>query len=351
MVAQPLDARWNAVLSRDKSADGQFVLGVVTTGIYCRPSCPSRKPKPENVRFFTLPALAEDAGFRPCKRCHPREAVMVSPQARLVQAVCDYIRAHAGDADALSLEQIGAAVGYTTSHIAHTFKAMLGMTPRQYAETQRMQHLRRNLRAGGTVTDAIYAAGYGSSSRVYERSDQMMGMTPAAYQRGGQGVTITYTISPCSFGMLLVGMTGRGVCEVGIYDDAESAAAGIRAEFPNATLIHDDARLLPVVQAILDHVDGRRAALDLPLDVQATAFQQRVWDELRRIPRGETRTYAQIAQALGKPKAVRAVAHACASNHAAIIIPCHRVIGSDGSLRGYKWGISRKQALLKAERA
>lgn len=349
MVAQPLDARWNAVMTRDKSADGQFVLAVITTRIYCRPSCPSRKPRPENVRFYELPAMAEDAGFRPCKRCRPREAELVSPQAQLVQTVCDYIRAHADEGDAVSIDAIAAAVGYAPSHIAHTFKDVLGMTPKQYAETQRLSHLKRTLRAGGTVTDAIYAAGYSSPSRVYERSDETMGMTPAAYQRGGLGVEIAYTVSPCSFGMLLVGMTERGVCEVGIYDDFESAAAGIRAEFPNATLIRDDARLLPAVQAILDHVDGRRASLDLPLDVQATAFQQRVWDELRRIPRGETRTYAQIAQALGKPKAVRAVAHACASNHAAIIIPCHRVIGSDGGLRGYKWGISRKQALLTAE--
>lgn len=343
------DSRWTQLAERDPAAEGTFVYAVATTGVYCRPTCKSRLPKRENVVFFTLPAQAEDAGFRPCKRCHPREARISDPRLKLAQAVCDYIRAHLDQPDALTLKALGAHFGYEAGHLGESFKAALGVTPHQYAQMGRVDHLKTSLKQGTTITDAIYAAGYGSPSRVY--NDGIIGMTPGAYRDGARGEAIRYALAACYLGTLLVGMTERGVCAVGIYDDDRAAELALSGEFPAAELTRDDDELGGVIRAILDHVEGARPAPDLPLDIQATAFQWRVWDELRRIPRGETRTYSEIAVALGNPKAVRAVAAACASNHAAILIPCHRVIGKDGTLTGYRWGVERKRRLLERERA
>lgn len=343
------DIRWQAVARRDPAANGQFVYAVRTTGVYCRPSCASRQPRRENVTFFALPALAEAAGYRACKRCHPREARIADSRALLAQQVAAYLAAQSEDPAALSLEAIGGAVGYAPSHVSAVFKEVLGVTPRQYAEALRRQAFKAHLRAGLPVTEAVYAAGYGSPSRVYEQAGDALGMTPAVYRRGAAGVSIAYTLCETRLGWLLAGQTERGLCAVGLYDDPAAAEAALRAEFPGAELRRDDAALGARVGAIAAHLDGHPAALDLPLDVRATAFQQRVWQALRAIPSGETRTYSQIAAAIGQPSAVRAVASACANNRAAIVIPCHRVIGKDGSLTGYRWGIERKRALLELE--
>ena len=339
------DSMWEQLASRDHAADGEFVYAVATTGVYCRPSCKSRLPKRENVVFFTLPAQAEGAGFRACKRCHPREAQITDPRLSLVQNVCDHMRAHVDQK--LTLKALGDHFGYEASYLGDVFKAALGVTPHQYAQLGRLDHLKTSLKNGTNITEAIYEAGFASASRVYDSG--VIGMTPGAYRDGGRSETISYTIATCCLGALLVGMTERGVCAVGIYDDERAAELALVGEFPAAQLHREDAQLQETINAILDHVEGTRPALDLPLDIQATAFQWRVWDELRRIPRGETRTYSQVAAAMGSPNAVRAVASACANNHAAIVIPCHRVIGKDGKLTGYRWGVDRKRLLLEHE--
>lgn len=342
---------WQAIENRSKASDGAFVYGVVTTGVYCRPSCASKQPLRENVRFFALAAQAEAEGFRPCKRCAPRDATPVDARARLVQQACDAIRAGLDSDSACNLKALSAQLGYTPQHIQRTFKAVLGITPREYAETLRLNQFKRALRRESTVTDAVYAAGYGSSSRVYERAQNHMGMTPADYRSGGIGVEIAFACVESRYGVLLAAMTPRGVCAVGFYDDEAGAESALRDEYPHADIQRDDSRLAPILRDVLAHIDGALPALTLPLDVQATAFQRRVWQALCEIPRGETRTYAQVAQAIGQPSAVRAVAAACGSNRAAIVIPCHRVIGANGKLTGYKWGITRKQKLLEAEAA
>lgn len=343
------DARWQAVADRDRRADGQFVYAVRTTGIYCRPSCASRQPRPNHVTFFALPALAEAAGYRACKRCHPRQAQSPDPRAQLAGQVADYLAAHVHEPGATSLDAIGAAVGYAPGHVSAVFKEALGVTPHQYAEALRQRAFRAQLRAGVPVTDAIYAAGYGSPSRVYGQANEALGMTPAAYRHGAPGAEIAYTVREMWLGWLLAAQTGRGLCAVGLYDSAGAAEAALRAEFPGATLRPDEVALGAHVEAILAHLEGERLELDLPLDVRATAFQLRVWQALRAIPRGETRTYSEVAAAIGEPTAVRAVANACAHNATAIVIPCHRVIGKDGSLTGYRWGVVRKRALLERE--
>lgn len=344
-----IDARWRDVAERNKAADGEFVYGARTTGIFCRPSCSSRMPRQENVEFFAIPALAVAAGYRPCKRCLPAEAIITDQRLALVQQVCDYIVAHMDAPEVLNLDSLSAHFHYTPQHIQSVFADMLHVTPRQYAEALRMQNLKSQLRQKESVTDAIYGAGYGSTSRVYERADASMGMTPAQYARHGQGITITYTVATCYLGALLVGATERGVCAVGIYDDAPQAEAALHAEYARAEIQRDDAQLKQWVTMILEHLDGNRPALDFPLDIQATAFQWKVWNALRQIPRGQTRTYSQVAAEIGQPSAVRAVASACAHNHAAIVIPCHRVVGKNGQLSGYKWGVARKQKLLERE--
>ena len=346
---------WQAVQMRDTNADGLFIYAVRSTGIYCRPTCPSRRPNREQVVFFQLPAAAERAGFRPCRRCRPEEADVREPQVELVQRACGYIAEQLDRAP--TLDDIGRAVGLSPYHLQRTFKRIMGITPRQYADACRLGQLKARLKEGDDVTTALYEAGYSSSSRLYEQAPARLGMTPATYRRGGVGAHIRYAIANSPLGRLLVAATERGVCFVSLGDsDAELTAALVR-EYPGATLEPDISDELSAaqlglsgwVQAILQHLRGQQPHLDLPIDIQATAFQWRVWEALRAIPYGDTRSYRAVAEALGQPTAARAVARACATNPVALVIPCHRVVGEDGGLRGYRWGAERKRALLEQE--
>lgn len=339
------ERRWMQVLARDGDADGHFVYAVRSTGIYCRPSCPSRKPRRDNVVFHDLPEAAEQAGFRACKRCRPEQVAAADPRVAAVRRACRQIEQAAPD-----LETLAAAAGLSAFHFQRLFKQLVGVTPKQYAEARRQARLRHHLRKGEDVASALYGAGYGSSSRLYEKAGDYLGMTPAVYRKGGEGMVLGYAMAETLFGLLYVAATGRGLCAVGLADDATEALADLAAEFPKAARVPDQRGLAPALAAILAHLDGRSPHLDLPLDIRATAFQHQVWSALRAIPRGETRSYSDIAAALGRPAAVRAVARACATNPAALVIPCHRVVREDGSLAGYRWGIDRKRALLAQER-
>ncbi len=343
---------WNAVLARDASRDGSFVFAVRSTGIYCRPSCPARRPRPEQVKFFQIPEAAEREGFRACRRCHPRRAQSSDPRIDLARRICHAIDEH--EEEPQTLERLSAQTGVSAHHLQRTFKEVMGMTPRQYAESQRLKRFKANVKNGSSVTDAMYDAGYGSSRALYEKSSAHLGMTPATYGRGGKGMRIVYTIADSPLGRLLVAATERGVCSVALGDSDSELAAKLFEEYPRASIDSKDTKISPTLNVwlseILDNLNGKTSRIDLPLDIQATAFQWRVWEELRRIPFGTTRSYQEIAKAIGKPKAVRAVARACASNHAALVIPCHRVIREDKSLGGYRWGLERKQQLLALER-
>lgn len=343
---------WNAVLARDASRDGSFVFAVNSTGIYCRPSCPARRPKREQVRFFPLPEAAEQAGFRACKRCHPRRANTNDPQIELVRRVCHIIDEH--DEEAATLEHLGASTGANAQHLQRTFKQIMGISPRQYAESRKIARFKAGVKSGASVTDAMYEAGYGSSRALYEKSSSQLGMTPATYGRGGKGMRIAFTIGDSPLGRLLVAATNKGVCAVTLGDSDTELTRALFAEYPEASIDSKDTSISPSLNLWLDRVlgslKGERRPVDLPLDVQATAFQWRVWEELRRIPFGSTRSYQEIAKAIGKPNAVRAVARACATNRLALVIPCHRVIREDKSLGGYRWGLDRKKELLTRER-
>ena len=336
---------WQAVLGRQAEYNGVFVYAVRSTGVYCRPTCPSRRPRREQVRFFPRPEQAEAAGFRPCRRCLPQGAA--DPQADLAARACRLIEAAPRPP---TLAELGQALAVSPYHLQRVFKAATGLSPRQYAAAQREQALKQELRRGQDVSHAAYAAGYGSASRLYEGAASRMGMTPGVYRRGGTGMKVYYTIVDSPLGRMLVASTETGICGLSFGDQDASLEAFLAAEFPRAGRLRDDNRLAGPAAAVLAYLNGAGPRLDLPLDVQATAFQRRVWEELRRIPYGETRTYSQVAQAIGQPSAVRAVAHACASNPAAVVTPCHRVVRSDGSLAGYRWGLSRKQRLLEQER-
>ena len=342
---------WNAVLSRDASRDGSFVFAVRSTRIYCRPSCPARRPRREQVQFFHLPEAAEEAGFRACRRCHPRRVRNHHPDIELVRSVCATIDEN--DEQPLTLKNLSANTGLSAHHLQRTFKDVMGITPRQYAESRRLRQFKANVRSGASVTEAMYDAGYGSSRGLYEKSSAHLGMTPATYGRGGRGMRIIYTIANCSLGRLLVAATERGVCSVALGDADAELVKGLFTEYPNASIDSKDTAISPALNLwlnqVLEHLNGKTPRIDLPLDIQATAFQWRVWDELRRIPLGATRSYGEIAKAIGKPKAVRAVAGACANNRAAVVIPCHRVIREDASLGGYRWGLERKRKLLARE--
>jgi AraC family transcriptional regulator of adaptative response/methylated-DNA-[protein]-cysteine methyltransferase len=345
------DERWRAVLERDGSLDGAFVYGVRSTGIYCRPSCPSRKPQRQYVTFFAVPELAEQAGFRPCLRCSPEMHPSLDPQLELVRQVCRLISESAESADGSpTLVALAEGAGVSPHHLQKLFKRVTGITPRQYADALRLGTLKESLRNGWSVTDAIYKAGYGSSSRLYEQASAQLGMTPAAYRRGGQGMAISYALADCSLGKLLAAATERGICAVSLGDDEAALEVALRREFGAAQLQRDDSALYEWVEPVLQQLEGRRPHVDLPLDVQATAFQRIVWEQLRRIPYGETRSYSQIASAIGRPEASRAVAMACATNPAAVVIPCHRAVRQDGNLGGYRWGVQRKEKLLAQER-
>lgn len=363
LATESLDgaARWQAVQSRDHSADGSFVYAVRSTGIYCRPSCPSRKPRREQVVFFALAEAAEQKGFRPCRRCRPRAVEFSDPKISAVARVCREIDARiladpGTDADwdaRITLAQLSQSAGMSTHQLERAFRATIGITPRQYADAQRMRRLKSRLKKGDDVTTALYEAGYGSSSRLYERAPSHLGMTPAAYRRGGEGMHIDYTIVDSPLGRLLVGATRRGISALYLGETDDKLRGALEKEYPRAELRRDDGpgSLGEWVSKILEHLRGHKPHLDLPTDVQATAFQRRVWEELRRIPYGATRTYTQVAQAIGKPAAVRAVARACATNPVSVVVPCHRVVRGDGSLAGYRWGLSRKQALIDHEAA
>ncbi|HCU11285.1 MAG TPA: bifunctional DNA-binding transcriptional regulator/O6-methylguanine-DNA methyltransferase Ada [Gemmatimonadetes bacterium] len=344
---------WESVLNRDASADDRLLYGVTTTGIYCRPSCPSRRPKRDNVAFFSSAAAAEHAGFRACQRCTPNRAK--SPH-RGVERARDYIDTHIGDLgeERITLELLGEQSGLSQYHLQRKFKELLGLTPAQYIRARKSERLKSELKRGETVSRATFGAGYGSSSRVYGDSDKRLGMTPATYRRGGAGAHIDYVTAKTSLGTLLVGATDRGVCAVTLGNDAKTLEAALEQEYPAATRTHvatPSSSLSGWVAEIIEAVDSDRVRLDIPFDIQASAFQWKVWHELQKIPFGETRSYGEIATAIGSPKAVRAVASACANNRAAVVIPCHRVVRQSGALGGYRWGLERKRRLLEKERA
>src|SRR6266705_2741611 len=301
---------WNAVLARDASRDGSFVFAVRSTGIYCRPSCPARRPRREQVSFFQIPEAAEQAGFRACRRCHPRRARTEDPQIELVRQICHAIEEH--DEEPTTLKTLSAETGVSAQHLQRTFQGVMGITPRQYAESRRLKQFKAKVKNGASVTDAMYDAGYGSSRGLYEKSSARLGMTPATYGRGGRGMRIIYTIAGCPLGRVLVAATERGVCSVALGDSDSELSAALFAEYPDASIDSRDTVISPSLNLwlgkILEHLDGKTKRIDLPLDLQATAFQGRVWEELRRIPFGNTRSYQEIANAIGKPKAVRAVA-------------------------------------------
>ena len=344
--------RWQAVQTRDRLSDGGFVYAVRSTGIYCRPSCPSRRPRREQVIFFQAPDAAEREGYRACRRCHPRAAAQRSPRAKLVEDLCRYIeKSIAADPDdLLTLRALSSRAGLSLHQLERVFKRVIGITPRQYVDAQRMRRLKTQLKEGTDVTTALYDAGYGSSSRLYERAPGQLGMTPATYRRGGAGMSIGYTVVRCPLGRLLVAATPRGISAVYLGDDDARLRAELEREYPRAEIHENRNGLKKWVSTLLEHLRGREPQLDLPVDVQATAFQRRVWEELRRIPYGSTRTYSEIARAIGRPRATRAVARACATNPASVVIPCHRVIREDGNLAGYRWGVERKQSLLAHEK-
>ena len=347
--------KWQVVLSRDARFDGAFVFAVRSTGIYCRPSCPSRRPHRQHVVFFSLPDAAERAGFRACRRCCPRELNANHPAIEKVRVICRTLDAH--PEETITLSGLAARLGGSPYHLQRTFKRIMGITPRQYADARRLARLKKTLKEKNNVTEAMYEAGYGSSRSLYERAPSVLGMTPATYRRGGEGARISYTIVKCpsgpagSIGRLLLAATERGVCRVTMGERAEALESGLRSEYPAAEIHRADQQLKDWGDAVLRHLDGDQPILKLPLDLRASAFQRKVWEALQSIPYGKTRSYGEIARAVGQPKAARAVGHACATNPVAVVIPCHRVIQKNGSLGGYAWGLKRKQALLANEKA
>jgi AraC family transcriptional regulator of adaptative response/methylated-DNA-[protein]-cysteine methyltransferase len=338
------EMQWQQVMKRDARQDGKFVFAVRTTGIYCRPSCPSRRPQRTSVEFFANPQLAERAGYRACLRCKPTE---ISAQARAVMRARQLLDQAEG---VMTLAELSQQIGMSPFHLQRLFKRATGLSPREYQSARRIQHVKHGLRKGDDVTTALYDAGFGSPSRLYEKASQQMGMTPGTYRRAGAGTTIQYAIVNSPLGLLLVAATNHGLCAVRFGENSSELERGLREEFQAAEIHHDDSALRPYVQPLLASLKGETTTLDLPLDIRATAFQKKVWEALRRIPRGETRSYSQVAKTIGRASSVRAVARACASNPVAIAVPCHRVVRSDGDLSGYRWGIDRKKKLLEEER-
>jgi AraC family transcriptional regulator, regulatory protein of adaptative response / methylated-DNA-[protein]-cysteine methyltransferase len=348
--ARAEDACWQATLARDQTADGTFVYAVNSTRIYCRPSCPSRKPARRHVTFFPTSEAAEGAGFRPCRRCRPQETGSADTRVALVKRACRLIDANGEER--LSLDAISRGVGLSPHRLRRAFKHVTGITPREYAEARRLGRFKKQLKEGRSVTHALYDAGYGSSSRVYEHAKERLGMTPGTYRRGGQGLRIEYAIANSPVGRLLVAATPRGVCAVYLGDPgADKALVGALAEeYPAASVSQANGGVRRWIDLILEHLDGKQLQHDLPIDVRATAFQHRVWQQLQAIPYGETRSYREIAERLGAPGAARAVGRACATNPVSLIVPCHRAVREDGGLGGYRWGVDRKKRLLTHER-
>ncbi|HEX4606308.1 MAG TPA: bifunctional DNA-binding transcriptional regulator/O6-methylguanine-DNA methyltransferase Ada [Candidatus Angelobacter sp.] len=345
-TASNANEKWTLVLARDAKADGRFVYAVKSTGVFCRPSCPSRKPRRENVEFFHSPVEAQQAGYRACRRCTPLER---NPQSQKVEAACRYIDQNLDIT--LSLTAISRHVAISPFHFQRMFKRMLGISPREYQQARRAGKFRQALLGEGSVTDAIYEAGYSSSSRAYESIPAQLGMTPSAFKSGGEGVAIRCTVVPTELGMLLVATTERGVCSVRFGENEAALMRELKRDFAAAEILRDDNALEPIASQVKQLLRGPAAAVNIPLDLRGTAFQQMVWKELRRIPAGQTRSYTEVAKTIGRPKAVRAVANACASNPVALVVPCHRVVQKNGSLAGYRWGVKRKAALLEKEAA
>lgn len=349
--------RWQAVADRDGALDGSFVFGVSSTGIFCRPSCPAKRPRRENVSFFEHALEAEQAGYRACLRCRPK-AVDGNPQSALVHAMCRYIEQHLEDRLTLSL--LAKEFRRSPFHLQRTFKSVLGVSPKAYIDACRLRQVKQNLQAGHSVTIALYAAGYGSSSRLYERTAAQLGMTPEKYRRGAVAAVVRYTIANSPLGRMLIAATDKGICAIQFADrfadsdshsdNDEQLQQALMREFPFATRRRDDAALAEWRESLLHLINGQETNPSLPLDIRATAFQRRVWEALQRIPRGETRSYNAVAKKIGMPKATRAVARACATNPVAVAIPCHRVVRQDGELGGYRWGIERKEQLLAMEK-
>ncbi|WP_197386951.1 bifunctional DNA-binding transcriptional regulator/O6-methylguanine-DNA methyltransferase Ada [Ralstonia pseudosolanacearum] len=340
------DPRWARVLARDASADGQFVYAVKTTGVYCQPSSPSRLPRPENVEFFDTPAEAEAAGYRPSRRATPDQTTARAQHAARVAAACR--RIEAADTPP-ALEALAREAGLSPYHFHRLFKTVTGLTPKAYAAAHRARRLRAQLGRGSSVTEAIYDAGFNASSRFYEASDGVLGMTASRYRAGGAQTTIRFAVGECSLGAILVAQSERGICAILLGEDPQALVHNLQDQFPKAELIGGDADFEDLVAKVVGLIEAPAIGLDLPLDVRGTAFQERVWQALREIPPGTTASYAEIAARIGAPRAVRAVAQACGANHLAVAIPCHRVVRSDGQLSGYRWGVERKRALLERE--
>jgi AraC family transcriptional regulator of adaptative response/methylated-DNA-[protein]-cysteine methyltransferase len=347
-AATESDPRWASVVARDRAADGRFYYSVATTGVYCRPSCGSRRAKPENVRFHRTRLDAERAGFRPCKRCRPGEPPIEKRQAALVAEACRAIEASESRP---ALATLARQAGLSRHHFHRIFKAVTGLTPRDYADAHRTRRVRDGLTRSTTVTEAIYEAGFSSGGRFYAKSEQMLGMTPTDYRAGGRHAEIRFAVGQCSLGSILVASSAKGVCAILLGDDPESLVRDLQDRFPRAELRGGDPAFEKTVAAVVGFVEAPAVGLDLPLDVRGTAFQQRVWRALRRIPAGTTASYADIASRIGSPRSVRAVAQACAANALAVAIPCHRVVKQDGALSGYRWGVERKRRLLEKEGA
>jgi AraC family transcriptional regulator of adaptative response/methylated-DNA-[protein]-cysteine methyltransferase len=337
---------WDAVLARDATRDGEFFFGVTSTGVYCRPSCPAKRPRRENVAFFQRPEDAEKAGFRACLRCKPRSASR-NPQADAVKRICRYIEQHLDEP--ITLDRLSAAFGMSPFHLQRTFKKAVGITPRAYADSCRMKLLKQNLQTGKSVTTALYDAGYSSSSRLYERTASQLGMTPDKYRRGAVAATIRYTFADSPMGRTLVAATDKGICAIQFADTDDELAEGLKREFPFAVRKRDDESMKAWTKTLLRQMEGHKVNSALPLDIQATAFQRRVWAHLQSMPFGTTQSYGEVAKAIGQPSAARAVARACATNPVAVAIPCHRVVREDGGMGGYRWGVQRKETLLQLE--
>ncbi len=345
-LATVSDARWPAVVARDRTADGKFFYSVRTTGVYCRPSCAARAARPENVAFHATAEEARKAGFRPCRRCRPDQPALAQQHAAMVAGLCRLIE---GAEEAPTLGQLAAHAGLSTYHLHRLFKEVTGLTPKAYAAANRARRVRKALSRSDTVTGAIYDAGYNSNGRFYESSNALLGMTPTDWRAGGAGADIRFAIGACALGAILVAQSAIGVCAIALGDDPDALARELQDQFPHARLIGGDADFERRVAEVVGFVEAPRLGLDLPLDLRGTAFQQRVWQALRDIPPGTTASYADIAQRIGAPKSVRAVAQACGANRLAVAIPCHRVVRSDGGLSGYRWGVERKSALLQRE--
>ncbi|HZR57328.1 MAG TPA: bifunctional DNA-binding transcriptional regulator/O6-methylguanine-DNA methyltransferase Ada [Terriglobales bacterium] len=339
-------AHWQAVLARDGNADGKFVFAVSSTGVYCRPSCPSRRPRRENVTFYRTPLEAERAGYRGCLRCRP--TVDANPRTRMVKAMCRYIENHLDEP--VTLATLGEVFDQSPFHLQRTFKSVLGISPRAYAESCRTRQLKQNLQAGHSVTRSMYDAGYSSSSRLYERTASQLGMTPDKYRRGAIATLIRYTCTESPLGRMLVAATDKGICAINFASSDDELEHGLKREFPFAVWKRDDVSMKKWKEDLLRHIAGQKLNATLPLDIQSTAFQRKVWSYLQAIPFGETRSYKEVAKGIGQPTATRAVARACASNRIGVEIPCHRVVRENGEMGGYRWGVNRKRKLLAIEK-